>query len=91
MPSSQALGLGVTRGGEASWGTEAVVSAQAGEHPSRHLLAQSPPVVNSPSSEIQNQAWCPLGPWLTSGAGEWLTFLQVLNPAFEGSCHGIGA
>uniref|UniRef100_A0A673T1P7 Glycine N-methyltransferase n=1 Tax=Suricata suricatta TaxID=37032 RepID=A0A673T1P7_SURSU len=25
------------------------------------------------------------------GAGKWLTFLQVPNPAFEGSCHGIRA
>lgn len=57
----------------------------------RHLLARSPPGVNRPSSEIQKQASCPLGFWLTSGPAEWLTFLQLPNSAFEGSCHGIGA
>lgn len=62
-----------------------------GEPWGRHLLAQSPPNIKSPSSEIHNWPCFPLAFWLISGAGEWLTFLQVPNPPSESSCHGIRA
>lgn len=87
MPSSRPPALvGGDEGGNGLWsGSEE--DGALGWAPS----CPEPPDVSSPSSEIQEQAWIPLAFWSTSGAGKWLTFFQVPDPAFEGSCHGIRA
>lgn len=42
-------------------------------------------------SEMQGRACLPLALWSPLGLASGLTFLQVSNPAFEGSCHGVRA
>ena len=55
------------------------------------FLPRVPQTLGVPPLKSEPGLVFPLAFWLTSGAGEWLTFLQILNPAFEGSRHGVRA